>query len=410
MPILTRYYQLGHCHNPRARADGAYGKRQAKVLSRARFEEAHREISTWPGYAPTPLIPLPGLAASAGVGAIWHKDESGRFGLKSFKALGGAYAVFRLLVGQLESRLGISGISSEDLRQGRYRAITQSITVTCATDGNHGRSVAWGAQMFGCLCVIYIHATVSEARKAAIESFGAIVVRTKGNYDESVSQASEDAAANGCFVVSDTSYQGYMDVPRDVMQAYAVMVDEVIHQLPDKERPSHIFVQGGVGGLAAAVTGHLWETWGDRRPRVVVVEPEKADCLYQSATHGRPTRVRGDLDTIMAGLACGEVSLLAWEILDQGAADFLTVPDEVALECMGLLANGVDGDPPVVAGESAVAGLAGLLLALDRPETALALGLNGESRVLLFGTEGDTDAELYRSIVGRSAEAVRSGA
>lgn len=410
MPLLTSHYPLSHHPNSRLATDVCYGERQRRVLNRERFEMARREISSWPGYAPTPLVSLPGLAAAAGVETIWYKDESRRFGLKSFKALGGAYAVLRLLIDQIQNRQGATGVTSADLLEGRHRSITQSITVTCATDGNHGRSVAWGAQMFGCRSVIYIHATVSEARKAAIEHFGATVVRTKGNYDASIRQAAEEAAENGWFVVSDTSYEGYMDVPRDVMQGYTVMVDEAVQQLPREGRPSHVFIQGGVGGLAAACAGHLWETWGSTRPRFVVVEPDKAACIYESAVQGRPMTVHGDLDTIMAGLACGEVSLLAWEILDQGIEDFLTIPDEAALDCVRLLARGVNGDPPLVAGESAVAGLAGLLAALDHPTTAKALGIAQDSHVLLVGSEGDTDPELYRSIVGRAAEDVRSAA
>jgi diaminopropionate ammonia-lyase len=188
------------------------------------------------------------------------------------------------------------------------------------------------------------------------------------------------------------------------------MVDEALQQLPEGTRPTHVFVQGGVGGLAAAVCGHFWERWGEQRPRFVVVEPDKAACLFESARLGRPTVVHGELDTIMAGLACGEVSLLAWEILEEGADDFLTVPDEAAIECMQLLARGAGADTPVVAGESAVAGLAGLLAALDHPVTARALGLSTVSRALLIGSEGDTDPEFYRKTVGRSADAVRAAA
>ena len=408
MSLFARSYPLQHVHNDRAVGSRDYGERQRKVLNHAAFEAAHREITSWPGYAPSPLVSLTGLAAAAGVDAIWYKDESQRFGLGSFKALGGAYAVLRLLIAEIEKRTGRRGITSRDLVAGTYREITRDITVSCATDGNHGRSVAWGARTFGCKCVIYIHATVSEARKRAIADFGATVVRTRGNYDDSVREAAEAAAEHGRFVVSDTSYEGYMDVPRDVMQGYALMVDEAMRQLPAGQRPTHVFVQGGVGGLAAAVCAHLWERWGADRPRFVVVEPDKAACLFESARLGRPTVVHGELDTIMAGLACGEVSLLAWEILEEGADDFLTVPDEAAIECMQLLARGAGADVPVVAGESAVAGLAGLLMALDHPETVRALGLSAASRVLLIGSEGDTDPEFYQKTVGRSAEAVRA--
>lgn len=413
MSLFDQPHHLQHVHNPQAQPARRYGDRQRTVLNRDAFAAARREIASWPGYAPTPLVSLSGLARAAAVATILYKDESQRFGLGSFKALGGAYAVLRLLIAEIERRTGKSGITSREVVAGESREITADITVTCATDGNHGRSVAWGAETFGCRCVIYIHETVSEARKEAIERFGASVVRTRGNYDDSVRQAAEDAATHGRFVVSDTSYPGYMDVPRDVMQGYTVMVDEALDQLPPEASPTHVFVQGGVGGLAAAVIAHIWETFeerGDRsRPRFVAVEPERAACIFESIRQGRPTAVHGDLDTIMAGLACGEVSLLAWEILEQGADDILTVTDDAALDCMRMLADGVGGDPPLVAGESAVAGLAGLLLAREHADVAAALGLGPESRVLLIGTEGDTDPELYRHVVGRSSEAVREG-
>jgi diaminopropionate ammonia-lyase len=382
------------------RPDSPYGPRQQAVLSRARFEDAKREIASWPGYAPTPLVDLPGLARRAGIAALGYKDESGRFGLGSFKALGGAYAVLR----QLQARLG--DVSSADLRSGKHSTRTAAITVTCATDGNHGRSVAWGASLFGCRCVIYIHETVSQGRADAIARYGAEVRRVPGNYDDAVRQAARDATANGWIVVSDTSYEGYTDIPRDVMQGYTVMADEALAQSPMP--PTHVFIQAGVGGLAAAVCGHLWETLGERRPRVIVVEPDRAACLFESAAQGRAANIHGALDTMMAGLACGETSILAWEILEEGASDFLTVTDEAAMACMRLLATGIDGDPRVVAGESAVAGLAGLLCALARPPLAKALGLDAASHVLLFGSEGDTDPALYKEIVGRAAAAIRA--
>jgi diaminopropionate ammonia-lyase len=393
---------LGHRRNPRIRPDTLYGARQAAVLNRAAFEQAKREIASWPGYAPTPLVMLPGLARRAGIAALGYKDESGRFGLGSFKALGGAYAVLR----QLQARL--ADVSSAELRAGRHRDRTAAITVCCATDGNHGRSVAWGAQLFGCRCVIYIHETVSQGRAYAIAHYGAAVRRVPGNYDDAVRQVARDAEAQGWIVVSDTSYPGYTDIPLDVMQGYTVMADEALAQWQGAP-PTHVFIQAGVGGLAAAVCGHLWEALGERRPRVVVVEPDRAACLFESAAQGRAANIHGALDTMMAGLACGETSILAWEILAEGAADFLTVTDEAAAACMRLLADGNDGDPSLVAGESAVAGLAGLLGVLARPSLAHTLGLDASARVLLFGSEGDTDPALYRAIVGRSAEEVRAG-
>lgn len=406
MGLLAKDISFDHERNPHVRG-GAIGERQLKVLNEAAFARAWDEIRAWPGYAPTPLRELCGLASAAGVERIWYKDEAARFGLGSFKALGGAYAVLRLLLGELE-RMGHPGVTAADLLAGQYRDEVARITVSCATDGNHGRSVAWGAQQFGCRCVIYIHATVSEARRDAIARYGAEVVRVQGNYDDAVRQADEDARAQGRFVVSDTSYPGYTDVPRDVMQGYTVMVEEALQQLPDDELPTHVFIQGGVGGLAAAVCAHTWLRLGERRPRVVVVEPERAACLLESARAGEPVVVHGGLETIMAGLACGEVSVLAWEVLDEGASDFLSIPDSVAETCMRLLADGVDGDAPFVAGESAVAGMGGLLLAAERPELAAELRLEPQSRILLFGSEGDTDPEMYARIVGHSADDVRS--
>uniref|UniRef100_UPI003F499C57 diaminopropionate ammonia-lyase n=1 Tax=Cupriavidus necator TaxID=106590 RepID=UPI003F499C57 len=396
--------------NPAATPSATYGARQQAVLGGAAFARAAVQIRRWPGYAPTPLVALDGLAGAAGVAQILYKDEGGRFGLGSFKALGGAYAVSRLLVREIASRLGVSDVSVDDLLSGRYADVVRDITVTCATDGNHGRSVAWGAQRFGCQCVIYIHATVSEGRKAAIEQYGALVVRTAANYDDSVRQAADDAARLGRFVVSDTSYEGYMEVPKDVMQGYAVMADEALHQLPDGQLPTHVFLQGGVGGLAAAVCAHFWEVLGDKRPRFIVVEPDKAACLYESARAGKPVAVHGDLDTVMAGLACGEVSLLAWEVLHPGAHAFLTIDDASALDSVRLLADSRYGDTPIVAGESAVAGLAGCLGAMADPAVREQLGLTAASRVLVFGSEGATDVALYERIVGRLPEDVRKAA
>ncbi|HET9576750.1 MAG TPA: diaminopropionate ammonia-lyase [Usitatibacter sp.] len=362
--------------NPRALGrEAPYPDRLRAIQSREALAVAAREIRSWPGYHPTPLVALHGMAAAAGVARIWYKDEATRFGLGSFKALGGAYAVRRALD-----------------REGRS---ARDVTVTCATDGNHGRAVAWAAQRFGCRAVIYMHERVSHGRIQAVERYGARVVRTPGNYDESVRRAAAEAKRKGWIVVSDTSYDGYVDVPRDVMQGYALMADEALAQLPASEWPTHVFVQGGVGGLAASVCAFFWETAGPRRPRFIVVEPDKADCLYRSAESGKPVSVPGELDTVMAGLACGEPSLIAWRILEPGADAFITIPDEAAISCMRTLADGADGDFPIVAGESGVAGLAGLLAAAASGD----LDLGVESRVLVFGTEGATDPELYRRLL-----------
>jgi diaminopropionate ammonia-lyase len=392
--------------NPKAcRAAPYEADGRADILSTQAFEIAKREISSWTGYSPTPLRGLPGLARSLNIGRIFYKDEGERFGLGSFKALGGAYAVLRLLQQEIEKKTSEKA-SARDILSGRYANIAASLTVSCATDGNHGRSVAWGARIFGCRCVIYVHATVSKNRADAIASYGAEVRRVPGNYDDAVRQADSDAKVNGWLVVSDTSYEGYTSVPRDVMQGYCVMVDEALQQIPS--RPTHVFVQGGVGGLAAAVCSHLWQAFGDQRPTYVVVEPDRADCLYQSALAGKPTPVHGALDTIMAGLACGEASLLAWKILEPGADAFMTITDDAAAQMMRVLASTPHGDQPIVAGESAVAGLAGLAISARDPLARSGLSLGPESVALLFGTEGATDLEVYQQIVGRSADQVRA--
>jgi diaminopropionate ammonia-lyase len=385
--------------NARASRAAAYeAEGRADILSDHAFEIARREIAMWPGYHETPLRELPRLARALKIGRIFYKDEGGRFGLGSFKALGGAYAVLRILQKAIEQKTGRHADAREIL-SGKHKEITAAITVTCATDGNHGRSVAWGSRLFGARCVIYIHATVSQGRADTIASYGAVVRRVSGNFDDAVRQADADAKANGWLIVSDTSYEGYVSVPRDVMQGYSVMVDEALKQM--SAAPTHVFVQGGVGGLAAAVCAHLWQKYRNQRPLYVVVEPEKADCLYRSAKAGKPTIVPGALDTIMAGLACGEVSLLAWKILQPGVDAFMTVTDDAAAEMMRLLAKSPYGDGAIVAGESAVAGLVGLAIAAENPKVRARLKLGPDSVALLFGTEGATDPAIYRQIVGR---------
>ncbi|MBN8928042.1 MAG: diaminopropionate ammonia-lyase [Rhodospirillales bacterium 69-11] len=376
--------------NPRAGTPGVV------VLSSAGFRRAKTEITGWDGYAPTPLRDLPAIARDAGLGVLRLKDEADRFGLGSFKALGGAYAVANLLASELARRGVAPAATSADLAAGTHRAATQEMTVTCATDGNHGRSVAWGAQRFGCRCIIFVHATVSQGRVDAITRYGAEVRRVAGTYDDSVREAARQAEAAGWFVVSDTSYPGYTEVPRDVMQGYRLMADEAADQWTGAP-PTHVFVQGGVGGVAAAVSVQMRARFSPA-PALVVVEPDRAACLLASAELGEPTAVPGDLDTLMAGLACGEPSLLAWQELERAAEAFMAVPDEAAVACMRLLAA-----QGVVAGESGVAGLAGCLLAAADPAARATLGLDAGSRVLAFSTEGATDPALYEHLVGSRA-------
>jgi diaminopropionate ammonia-lyase len=365
------------------------------VLPEGGFRRAKAEITAWEGYAPTPLVPLPEVATAARIAAVHWKDEAGRFGLGSFKALGGAYAVLKLLQAELARRGAAANASAAELAEGVHKAATGAITVTCATDGNHGRSVAWGARRFHARCVIFVHAGVSQGRRDAIAAYGAEIRVVPGTYDDAVRAAQHTAEKEAWFVVSDTSYPGYTEVPRDVMQGYRLMADEAAEALP--EPPTHVFIQGGVGGVAAAVSVQLRARYGAAAPKLIVAEPEAAACLLASAEAGAPTAIEGDLDTLMAGLACGEPSLLAWQELERAAFAFMAVPDASAVDCMRLLAART---PRLVAGESAVAGLAALLLAARDPFGRAALGLEEGSRVLLFGTEGATDPALYARLVG----------
>jgi len=366
-------------------ANPRFGTPRTVLLSDVGFQQAKAEIISWAGYAVTPLRELASLAQAADLGAIWLKDEAGRFGLGSFKALGGAYAVAHVVSAE-RSRRGGNGDGSP-------------ITVTCATDGNHGRAVAWGAQRSGCGCVIFVHEGVSQGRVDAIARYGAELRRVPGTYDDAVREASRQAALHGWVVVSDTSWEGYTEVPGLVMQGYRLMADEAADQW-DGPPPTHVFIQGGVGGVAAAVAVQLRARFANH-PALIVVEPDRAACLLASAELGEATAIAGNLDTLMAGLACGEPSLIAWQELAHAASAFMAIPDEAAVACMRLLA-----DHGIVGGESGVAGLAGCLLAAGDPAAHATLGLDATSRVLVFNTEGATDAALYQQLVGRPPHAV----
>lgn len=401
MPLLPG--TLSITRNPKSRRTRRYSEAQSAIISLNAAKAVREEIRAWPGYAVTPLHRLTSLEKRLQLARLWYKDESQRFGLKSFKALGGAYAVGRQLQQVVLAKTGQQP-SLSALLQGHFREILADVVVTCATDGNHGRSVAWGARLFGCQCIIYIHRDVSPGRKEAIEALGARVLRLDVNYDESVRQADTDARIHDRILVSDTSYPGYTDIPGDVALGYTVMVAEIVDQL-NGDKPTHVVIQGGVGGFASAVCGYFWAMWGDQRPRFIVVEPELANCLQRSAQAGRPVAVSGNLHTLMAGLACGEVSVLAWEILDTGVDDFLTLSESAVPATMQLLARGFEDDPPIEAGESAVPGLAATILARQSPAWAQALGLNASSRVLVVGTEGATDPELYDTLIREPVDA-----
>lgn len=372
-------------------ASVAYPPELSALFSAERLKAAQDEIMSWNGYAPTPLRSLDDMAEAAGVGAVLYKDEAPRFGLGSFKALGGAYAVLRHVAAELTVKLERE-VTPSEVRSGSLAQEAASITVATATDGNHGRSVAWGAQQAGCGCKIYIHAEVSKGREEAMAAYGADVIRIDGDYDESVRLAASEAETNGWQVISDTSYDGYMDVPRDVMAGYTVMVREIMEQA--EALPSHVIIQAGVGGLAAAICAPFWAVMGENRPRLIITESEHAACILQSVRKGEASHVAIDHETIMAGLSCGEISLIAWEILSRGANAVATIGDGMVPPFMRhLAAQGIE------AGECAVPGLITLMGITNQPDLAAKLGLDEKSRVLVFGCEGATDPDLYRSII-----------
>lgn len=369
----------------------------AETLGVAAAREVERFLGHRDNHAETPLHALPGLAAELGLGALYIKDEGFRLGLGSFKALGGSYAVIRLVLEEASRRLGRT-IDVGELHEAAVEAVAADMTFACATDGNHGRSVAQGAKLVGARAVIFVHAGVSDRRVAAIARFGAEMVRVDGTYDDSVIEAARVADEKGWTIVSDTSWPGYERIPLLVMQGYTAIVCEALRRLP--EPPTHVFVQAGVGGVAAAVAGHLALVLGDKRPRFVVVEPARAACLYETAKAGHPVKIAHGEPTVMAMLECYEPSRVAWRVLVRVADAFMTVDEADAVAAMNRLARPAAGDPVIVGGESGVAGLAGLVRAAASPEIGAKLALDRSSRVFVVNTEGATDPVRYAELVG----------
>ncbi|WP_233848927.1 diaminopropionate ammonia-lyase [Paraburkholderia sp. HD33-4] len=393
--------------NPQA-SRSAYPEDLREVLNIKSAQESGIWLSHWDqiSRSATPLWDLPDAAETVGIAQLCLKDESVRSPLGSFKALGAPVALMRLI-----ARLWGSEASFDPrvLINGGYSGLLEGLTVISATDGNHGKSLAAAAQAIGCRCVIVLHANVSVEREKSIAAYDAEIIRISGNYDESVEHAAHLAQTNGWHVVSDTSYEGYEEIPRDVMQGYGVIPDEVVAQLessPSKAPFTHVFLQGGVGGLAAGIATYLWEHYGVQRPTFIVVEPQQADCLYQSAIKGYATTATGSVDSVMAGLACGETSPLAWKFLQPCVDYFMTISDDDAVKAMQTLARGTERDAPLVVGESGAAGFAGLTLLARNPEQARAVGLTPESRVLVISTEGATAPNTYSELVGESAQSV----
>ena len=391
--------------NPRAtRAD--YPAELSAIMNIAQAHQSRQWLSSWRGIHrhATPLYDLPDAAARCQVGRLCLKDESVRSPLGSFKALGAPIALVRQIL-RLHPDFEPAAILT-----GRYAEALRGYTVISATDGNHGRGLAAAAQDAGCRCVIVLHAHVSPEREQAIAAYGADIVRIAGNYDESVQEAARLAADHGWQVIADTSYDGYEDIPRDVMQGYGAIAEEIVEQTSAQRGRAgaftHVFLQGGVGGMAAGLASYFWEYHGPQRPCVISVEPAQADCLLQSAIQGRPAKATGTVDSVMAGLACGETSPLAWRFLQPCVDVFMTIEDEQAIEAMRTLAQGSERDTPIVVGESGVAGLAALEWLRSDPQRSEQVGLTAESRVLIISTEGATAPREYTRLVGQSAEQV----
>jgi diaminopropionate ammonia-lyase len=357
--------------------------------------EFHRRL---PGYEPTPLIDAPALAENLGVGRVWVKDESSRIGLPAFKILGASWAIYR----ELQKRVdGLDGWRTLDDLSAKLDSI-RPMTLSAATDGNHGRAVARMAAFLGFDATIYVPAGTAQARIDAIASEGASVTVVDGTYDEAVARSAEDASQH-CLVISDTSWEGYQDVPLNVIDGYSTIMAETDDQLAElgQPQPDLVVVQIGVGALASAVVTHYRQPERDSRPRIAGVEPIVANCMLESMRAGQVVTIPGPQDSIMAGLNCGTPSMLAWPIVSAGTDVFLEIDDDRAREAMRLLA-GVG----VVAGETGAAGLGGLIDLLGGPDAARCrefLKVDESTQVLIYVTEGATDPEAYRSIVGVDA-------
>lgn len=368
-------------------------------LGLAEAQKAQRFHAGFPLYAQTPLAKLPATARLLGVNQFYVKDESLRFGLNAFKVLGGSYAIGRYLADRLG--MDLSELSFEKMTSDALRQKLGEITFVTATDGNHGRGVAWTAAQLHQRAVVYMPKGSSPERLANIRAEGAEASITELNYDDAVRLANRMAAEKGWVVVQDTAWDGYETIPRRIMQGYGTMAYEAYTQLAEK--PTHIFLQAGVGSMAGAVAGFFAEVYGEDRPVITIVEPNKADCLFRTAKaqDGTLHSVGGRMDTIMAGLACGEPCSIGWQVLCACADHFISCPDAFAAKGMRILGNPAAGDDRVISGESGAAAFGCVTQILSNPALAgmkTELGLNESSRVLFFSTEGDTDAASYRSI------------
>lgn len=347
------------------------------------FDEQRAFFAKRPDLPPTPLRSLPGLAGALGLGMLYAKDETARFGLNAFKAAGATFAVATLR------------------HRGQIRA---GDTLVCASEGNHGRAVARAARDAGCAARVYMADTVAPIRVSAIQSEGATVVSVAGSYDDAVRQMAREAAANQWTVISDTSWDGYEEIPHLIMLGYTRLLDEAEASWTPASPPDAVFVQGGVGGLLAAVA--CWTEWryGSQRPLIIGVEPTTAACLQVSARNGQPTTLQGPFDTVMGGLRCGEVSPLAFRAAHSLVDALVAIEDDWAFEAIRTLARPRGDDPRILAGASGAAGLGGLLATLHDPtlgDLRDRLALGATSRVLVLVTEGVTDPAIFDQACSR---------
>jgi diaminopropionate ammonia-lyase len=343
------------------------------ILSKNEMDEAYRIISTWDNYSPTPLISLNKLSEKLKINKIFYKDESKRFNLKSFKALGGAYAVEKISRGNKE------------------------IVISTATAGNHGRSVAWGSKKLGLKCKIFISEYVSEFRAKVMRSFGADVIRVKGNYDASLKECIKQSKQNNWQIVQDVAWQDYKLVPKLTMAGYSIMMKEISEQI-NKEQISHVILQAGVGGMAAAMVAGI-ARYLDYVPKVIVVEPDNAACVMESIKAGKIKKISIKKESLMGGMSCDEVSLVPWEILKNSVSYCITVSDDYISKTVKFLANCKFSDEKIVGGECSTPGIISLTGLCNDSKIKNEINLNENSNVLLFGCEGDADEELYQKLL-----------
>ncbi len=401
MKVENDHKGIEWLYNQNPNKDFTHAKELFNIETARLARHFHSQI---PGYNITPLRALPLLANMTGVEGIYVKDESQRLALNSFKVMGGSFALFRFI----QKRLGLADDEMD------YKYLTSqechdklgTLTFASATDGNHGRGIAWAARKLGHNCIIYVHKDTSKARIDAIRSYGATVKIVNGNYDDAVRQVAKDAEKFGWHIISDTSWDGYTEVPTWIMQGYTTMLVEAQEQLSGMGiyRPTHVFVQAGVGALAASVIGFYAALFPENPPIFCVVEPDKAPCIFESAKANdkTPHNVTGDLDTIMAGLACGDPSPIAWDILQNTADIFCQVPDYIAARGMRIYSCPLHGDPFIISGESGAVTLGALYSILteqDNDDLKRALKLDSHSRVLLINTEGNTDPVGFRQVI-----------